>query len=328
MKTAASLAALPLLAAGSATALGIIDNLPVFNKLASVAHDHSGEYKIQNVASGKYLYFDRPGDTTNLITGNDDSQTVTLGQDSAYGQSGVKWDTWSGTYLRGLEKCMSAQWGEGSDGTGIDIAAVSYACKVGGSTDGTDSLEVAKQFWKLVPCGSSSSGDDDDDDEVSIQLNAAKASGSKAASTAEFTKASDDDSSAATATSSASSSTQSVDPKDRTTWVCRHEGKWLARHPAYVWEAGHVECEDELKAYQASQRRMVRRSRVPHAAALNARQKRAEQTYCIIAVDHLTDMTTRALTPNHIETAGGYTSLELANWDETDPYQHWRLIAA
>ncbi|GAA5820398.1 hypothetical protein JCM3770_002428 [Rhodotorula araucariae] len=405
MKPATALAALPLLAAVSVTAVGIVDNSAVFNRLATSAHEPSGQYKIQNVATGKYLYFERPDDTTNLITGNDDSRTVELGQDSAYGQSGRKYDTWSGTFIRGLEKCMSAQWGDG-----IDHAAVSYACKVGGSTDGTDTLEVAKQFWKFVPCGSSSEADDDhDDDKVSVQFNADESSGSHAASNAQFTKASDDDSGSATATTKAPAATQSVDSKDRSTWVCRHPGWWLARHPDYITEAGHIECKDELAAYRASdggvevavqfnaeestgsdaasnarftkasdddsgsatvdskdrstwvcrhpgwwlarhpeyvteaghieckdelaafrtsQRRMIRRSRLPHGAALAARQKRAERTYCIIAVDHLTDMTTRALTPNHVETVGGYSSLKLADWDKTDPEQQWRLISA
>lgn len=46
-------------------------------------------------------------------------------------------------------------------------------------------------------------------------------------------------------------------------------------------------------------------------------KKRAPETkYCIVAVDHLTDMTARALTPNHISTVGGYSSLALAEWNE------------
>lgn len=164
-----------------------------------------------------------PDDTTNLVASYDDSQTVTLGHDSAYGQSGKNWDTWSGTYIRGLEKCMSAQW---DDQLGVDHAAVSYACKVGGSSDGSDSLEVAKQFWKLVPCGSDGS-DDNDDDSSAVQFNAASSSGSAKAANAKFVQASSsDDDSSASSTSSASTSTQSVDPKDRSTWVCRHEGKW------------------------------------------------------------------------------------------------------
>ena len=290
-----------------------------------------------------------------------------------------------------MSKCVSAQW---DDALGVDHAAVSYACKVGGSSDGTDSLEVAKQFWKLVPCGSSSSSSSSDDtaDDVadtdnSVQFNAASySSSSKAAVDADFSSssASSDDDSAPTTTSSASASTQSVDKHDRSTWVCRHDGKWcvvgslllspcpsrpralltlapsharrLARHYRYVTEAGHIECKDELEAYWASQkRRMARRSRLAHGKAV---EKRDDSTYCIIAVDHLTgasllalfshrrrpltptdrplvslprppaDMATRALTPDQISTFGGYSSLKLANWDENDSSQHWRIISA
>lgn len=327
MHASAALAALVGLAtASSVNGAGIVDNLGLFTKLTSLAATHySGEYKVQNVATGEYLHFSRPDDTTNLVASYDDSQTVTLGHDSAYGQSGKNWDTWSGTYIRGLEKCMSAQW---DDQLGVDHAAVSYACKVGGSSDGSDSLEVAKQFWKLVPCGSDGS-DDNDDDSSAVQFNAASSSGSAKAANAKFVQASSsDDDSSASSTSSASASTQSVDPKDRSTWVCRHEGKWLARHYRYVTEAGHIECKDELEAYRASQqsRRMARRSRLAHAAALKKRA--SSSTYCIIAVDHLTDMTTRALTPDHIATFGGYSSLKLAEWDENDSSQHWRITSA
>jgi len=48
-----------------------------------------------------------------------------MGSDSAYGQSGVKWQTWAGTYITGLSKCASSQWGHDQ---GYNIAAVSYAC--------------------------------------------------------------------------------------------------------------------------------------------------------------------------------------------------------
>ncbi|GAA5907101.1 hypothetical protein JCM8208_004513 [Rhodotorula glutinis] len=337
LSTTTSLALLGL-ASTAVNAAGIVDNLQLFSKLTSLAATHyEGQYKIQNVATGDYLQFDRPGDTTNLITSSSPN-TVTLGHDSAYGQSGVKWDTWTGTYITGMSKCVSAQW---DDQQGVDGAAVSYACKVGGSSDGSDSLEVAKQFWKLVPCGSSSSSSSSDDSsdvadtDSSVQFNAAKSSSSnKMAAVADFSAASDDsgDDSAPTTTSSAPASTQSVDKHDRTTWVCRHDGKWLARHYRYVTEAGHVECKDELEAYWASQkRRMARRSRVAHGHAVDAvarRDKRDESTYCIIAVDHLTDMTTRALTPDHISTFGGYSSLKLADWNENDSSQHWRIISA
>ncbi|GAA5921214.1 hypothetical protein JCM3775_004146 [Rhodotorula graminis] len=342
LTTTTSLALLGL-ASTAVNAAGIVDNLQLFSKLTSLAATHyEGEYKIQNVATGDYLHFDRPADTTNLVTSSSPN-TVTLGHDSAYGQSGVKWDTWTGTYITGMSKCVSAQW---DADLGVDGAAVSYACKVGGASDGSDSLEVAKQFWKLVPCGSSSSSSEDDssssddvaDTDNSVQFNAASSSsGSKLAAHADFSasssSSSSEDDSAPTTTSSASAPSKSVDKHDRSTWVCRHDGKWLARHYRYVTEAGHVECKDELEAYWASQkRRMARRSRVAHGAAVDTavarREKRDDSTYCIIAVDHLTDMATRALTPDHISTFGGYSSLKLAEWNENDSSQHWRITSA
>ncbi|GAA5836847.1 hypothetical protein JCM9279_007677 [Rhodotorula babjevae] len=336
MLTTTTSLALLAVAGTAVNAAGIVDNLQLFSKLTSLAATHyEGEYKIQNVATGDYLQFDRPGDTTNLVTSSSPN-TVTLGHDSAYGQSGVKWDTWTGTYITGMSKCVSAQW---DADLGVDGAAVSYACKVGGSSDGSDSLEVAKQFWKLVPCGSSSSSSDDTSDDVadtdsSVQFNAASSGSSKVALAADFSSASassEKDDSTPSTTSSASASTQSVDKHDRSTWVCRHDGKWLARHYRYVTEAGHIECKDELEAYWASQkRRMSRRSRLAHGKAVDAarREKRDDSTYCIIAVDHLTDMTTRALTPDQISTFGGYSSLKLADWNENDSSQHWRIISA
>ncbi|BGP19465.1 hypothetical protein JCM10213v2_007560 [Rhodosporidiobolus nylandii] len=347
MKSYASLAALPLLATAT-NALGIVDMAHVAVKLATQAIDLDGDYYIQNVKTGKYMYFDRPGDTTNLVTG--DSKTpVTIGKDSKYGQSGVNWDHWQGSYFQGLDKCMSAQWGIEND-VGVDLAAVSYACKVGElASDGTDSLEVAKQFWHAIPCSSSSSSDSSSPSSDSsssssdssssssssnVQLNAKVASsGSKAASTADFQSANSGDATTTT-TSSAPAASQSVDPNNRWTWVCRHPAWWLARHPDYVWEAGHVECQNELMDYYNSLGRMHKRSRHSKREHLgfgenpNKLSKRADATYCIVAVDHITDMDTRALTAESIDTAGGYSSLKLANLNQEDDAMHWRITKA
>ncbi|GAA6063520.1 hypothetical protein JCM10212_004733 [Sporobolomyces blumeae] len=353
MKTFASLTALSLVASG-AHAIGIIDNVQTFVKLTTSAVELDGDYYIQNAKTGKYLYFDRPGDTTNLITGNDKTP-VTLGQDSQYGQSGVKWQTWAGTYITGLSKCASSQWGESSAG-GQNIAAVSYACKVGGSKDGTDSLEVAKQFWKMIPCGSSSDDDSSASSTKTFNLNAnvklAAASSSSSSSSGSSSSSSSDSSSKSSSSddnnsnnyvaSSTSSkwtpqSTQTVDKSDRTTWICRHPGWWLDRHPAYVTEAGHVECKDDLEAYRASLKK--RSSVVEDGFASHARmhrknkraliEKRASSNrVCIVAVDHSLDMATRAITPSVIDTFGGYKSVALADYDESDESQHWIVTAA
>ncbi|GAA5916972.1 hypothetical protein JCM5296_004803 [Sporobolomyces johnsonii] len=342
MKTSTvSLALLSLVA--SSNAQGIIDNIEAFAKLALESIELNGDYYLQNAQTGQYLYFDRPGDTTNLITGSSQNP-ITLGQDSAYGQSGELWDTWSGTYLTGLEKCMSSQWGGD-----VDAAAVSYACKVGPNPDGTDTLEVAKQFWKLIPCGSD---DDSDDSSSSSSASSSSASASATASSssqyeqlnvkvdssdsaATASWSSDDSSASATSTSSASSATQSVNPEDRSTWVCRHPAKWLLRHPAYVTEAGHIECKTELEAAQAAQAAQRKRSLSSHQRMTKYRrsekrslEKRDSQKVCIIAVDHATDMNFRALSSEVVTTAGDYLSVALADYDSSDEAQHWIVTSA
>ncbi|GAA5824873.1 hypothetical protein JCM11251_005375 [Rhodosporidiobolus azoricus] len=347
MKTAfLSVATLPFLAQ-AVSAIGIVDMASFAVKAATQAIDLNGEYYVQNVKTGEYMYFERPGDTTNLVAGKE-KKSVTIGQDSKYGQSGVNWDHWQGSYFTGLDKCVSAQWGE-EGGLGVDLAAVSYACKVGPDhKDGTDTLEVAKQFWHAIPCGSSSSSSSDSssdsDDGVAnvsnIKLNAAvqKSSSSGSSSSVEWSKPAQTTTEAAqTTTSSAADATQSRDPNNRWTWECLHPAWWLARHPEYVWDQGKVECQSRLMDYYNSLGRMHRRSRshekrspsvVGFGENPNKLDKRGETTYCIIAVDHLTDMVTRAITPAHIATVGGYDSLKLANYDKDNEEQHWRITQA
>ncbi|GAA5939197.1 uncharacterized protein JCM15063_004448 [Sporobolomyces koalae] len=339
MKTTSSLALLTL-AASAVHAQGIIDNVKTFVKLTTQAIDLEGDYYVQNAKTGKYLYFDRPGDTTNLITGND-KQPVTLGQDSQYGQSGVKWQTWAGTFIQGLQKCASSQWGHDE---GHNIAAVSYACKVGGGKDGTDTLEVAKQFWKLVPCGSSNDDNDDASKKV-VNLNAqvklastgSKPSASKslAVSTPTSKDSDDDDDNVSGNKYGAWKPKQSkvLDKSDRSTWICRHPGWWLDRHPGYVTEGGHIECKDDLAAYRASLQKRDgfhshERMHKRHKRALPSKRASGSQRVCFLAVDHSLDMATRAITPNVIDTFGGYKSVALAEFDDSDENQHWIVTPA
>lgn len=209
------------------------------------AHTFNGDYYVQNVKTGQFMYFDRPGGLTNLIAG-DARKTIQLGQDKAYGQSGRVWDHWDGTFFRGLnDKCMSAQWGE----QGVDIAGVSYACKVGPGMTGSDSLELAKQLWKLVPCGGGGGGGGGDEAAFSStstadfkQLAAVEPEADapqKAAETAMFESKQDDTANASSESqpedwAPEKEETQAIDPKDRSTWVCRKDGKWLSEHPEYA----------------------------------------------------------------------------------------------
>ncbi|BGP27125.1 hypothetical protein JCM10295v2_006089 [Rhodotorula toruloides] len=370
MFTSTSLA-LAALVAVSVSAQGIIDNAAVFTQLTQVADTFDGDYYVKNVATGKYLFFDRASDTTNLVTG-DAPTTITLGHDSQYGQSGNKNQRWEGTYFAGQTKCMSAQWDEQN---GQDYAAVSYACKVGPDPTGTESLEVAKQFWRVVPCGSSSS---DSASTAEFKLNDVQSKSAKTIASFSSPSSSTESSWSPAATKSShkvdphdrrtwvcrhdgawlaehpdyvyklgkieceeklksylashpqlkmnavSSSGSRVDPHDRTTWKCGHTGKWLARHPDYVWKEGKIECRGTLLAYQASNH--SKRRSLPDS--FSSFTKPASNTYCIVAVDHLTDMTTKALTPDRIDTFGGYVSLKLADYDKTADEQQWIITKA
>lgn len=80
-----------------------------------------------------------------------------------------------------------------------------------------------------------------------------------------------------------------VNKADKSSWVCRHSGWWLARHPNYVYKAGHVECASDLEAYlkdhPSSARRLAKRA--SHHDMAQKLQKKGQQTYYIIAVDHI-----------------------------------------
>jgi hypothetical protein len=58
---------------------------------------------------------------------------------------------------------------------------------------------------------------------------------------------------------------------------------WLNRHYAYITEAGHIECKDELTAYRAKHN-LKRSTHVRRMSSLRegALEKRAgEGTYCM-----------------------------------------------
>ncbi|KAK4055413.1 hypothetical protein OIO90_003251 [Microbotryomycetes sp. JL221] len=326
-----------------------------------------GNYVVQNVKTGQYLRFSRPDDTTN-VHGHSDYGTVWLEQDSSYGQSGKLWQTWSGTVVSDMGKCGSAQWSE----LGYDIGFVSYACKVGKSGHlGTDSLEVAKQFWRVVPCGNQGQDDDEEEDDEAqdstrpdIKLNVVK-SGSKGSDGVEFSGKNDDNTKQQPEQAPkpkptpapkpakgnnkyggwVPQTTKSVNPYDRTTWVCRHPGYWLHRHPAYVTKAGHVECKDDLESYRSSLKfkrtlstqqnnhrmklRHVRKRSSSSGPLFSTFSKRAPSSgrFCLLAEDHMVDMKTRAVGSQQIETFGGYQSQELVEWNEHDKAQQWDIYA-
>lgn len=114
--------------------------------------------------------------------------------------------------------------------------------------------------------------------------------------------------------------------------------------PSYVWKGGKIECRQRLldyysqhgkkkRSYTTSEARTLARRSAHrrHAAATvnkERHEKRGSSTYCIIALDHLTDMATRAVTANTVQSFGGYLSVELANYNKSDQTQHWEVIPA
>lgn len=316
---------------------GVVENAAVASAITNAALTFDGSYTLENVATGKFLSFvrDTASDRTNFYT-QDEKTAVTLETDSGEGDTG--------TVINGLTKCASAQWGfqtlkEIADGS-WDYAAVSYACKVGADAVSNESdLVLAKQLWKLIPCGSASSTSDTATSNA-VNLNAVVSSSSgPSVSDADFTSAyASSTYSADESSSSADESSSAVDPKNRYTWICRHPGWWLAAHWQYVYSdeegGGHVECAARLQAYWAANgKRFVKHKRgghveIAHAVEKREIERRADSTYCIITTDHLTDMHTRAIGSSQMDTFGGYISQELVVLDKTDANQQWIVTAA
>ncbi|GAA5979636.1 hypothetical protein JCM11641_007897 [Rhodosporidiobolus odoratus] len=141
--------------AALARAGGSIDNNAEAARIAAAATqlDGAGNYVFTNVKSGKVLSFTRSSDTTDFFPGADSSPLSVQFSNGAARLSG------------GNNKCASAQWSYDVEG-GVDHAAVSYACAVGsGELTGTATLEKTKQWWYIVPAGTTGDDDEGDNDE-------------------------------------------------------------------------------------------------------------------------------------------------------------------
>lgn len=110
---------------------------------------------------------------------------------------------------------------------------------VGDNPTGTDTLEVAKQFWRIVPCGDSSdSSEGVADTSAGLKLNVVDKESSNDAATASFSSVQSTNTHAAAAPAAPAvdsdndgdddawtpQATQTVDKYDRKTWVCQHQG--------------------------------------------------------------------------------------------------------
>lgn len=94
----------------------------------------------------------------------------------------------------------------------------------------------------------------------------------------------------------------------------------MCSHPGYVTYEGHVECAAELAAAQAANGDCTRMSKRSHVSVARSLQKRgAQQQYFLIAVDHILNQRTRAVTGDSIGTFGGYKSAKLDLWDQVCP---------
>ncbi|GAA5874219.1 hypothetical protein JCM16303_005779 [Sporobolomyces ruberrimus] len=119
-----------------------------------------------------------------------------------------------------------------------------------------------------------------------------------------------------------------VNKQDKSTWVCRHPGWWLSRHSRYV--DNHPECASDLAAYLKDHPESARRlaKRASHHEMAQKLQKKGQQTYYIVAVDHILDMSTRAIAGSSLNTFGGYTSTTLSLWNQGDDSQLWTVTSA
>ncbi|BGP19549.1 hypothetical protein JCM10213_000149 [Rhodosporidiobolus nylandii] len=150
MKTFYSLLAAAAFAS-IAQAGGSIDNTQEASKIAASASQLNGEgnYVFTNVKTGKVLSFTRSSDTTDFFPSDSSDSLAVQFSNGAARLSG------------GNNKCASAQWSYDVEG-GVDYAAVSYACTVGtGLLTGTDTLEKTKQWWYIVPAGTTGSSSDE-----------------------------------------------------------------------------------------------------------------------------------------------------------------------
>ncbi|POY74758.1 hypothetical protein BMF94_2234 [Rhodotorula taiwanensis] len=361
MKFTATIAALASVVA-VVRAGGSIDNSAVAGQIASAAStlNGAGNYVLTNVATGQTLSFSRSGVTNFFPQAGNDPVSIQFNGNQA-------------RISGGNNKCASAQWDANYEG-GVDYAAVAYACAVGsGPLTGTATLERTKQWWYLVPTGDSAApaatpatasspepkaettteaaqAASATPETQAYQFNnadvQAKAAVAPAASSSDAAPAPSSNSKQATRNpagywdSSASTisldgiDTSKVNRQDRSTWICRHPGWWLANHPNYVYTAGHVECASDLKAYLASQQgqsRMGKRSHLvtpSHQELAKKLAKRGSQSYYIIAVDHIHDMATRAIGSGSLSTFGGYTSTRLDLWNKGNSGQMWTISSA
>ncbi|GAA5950587.1 hypothetical protein JCM3765_000541 [Sporobolomyces pararoseus] len=345
---------------------GIIDNTAEAARLLAQASGLNGEgnYVITNVQTGQQLTFSREAGTTNFYpqSGGDPVAIQFAGNAARISGGNNKCASaqWSYDFEGGvdyaavsyacavgqglltgtdtLEKTKQWWYFVPAGNTGGDSSASSGDNKQAVSADklnalkGAKAAKVASQQVEDTPAPSSSS-------------EAAPAPSSEAPTPASTPAAASSSSSGELSldeqkakygyytTSASSISIKDVDvsgvnKQDKSTWVCRHPGWWLARHSRYV--DNHPECKSDLAAYLKDHPESARRlaKRASHHDMAKKLAKKGQQTYYIIAVDHILDMSTRAIAGSSLNTFGGYTSTTLSLWNQGDDSQLWTVTSA
>ncbi|KAL8292802.1 hypothetical protein RQP46_001414 [Phenoliferia psychrophenolica] len=336
--------------AGLLSNAGIPANLDFVSEFTAIVSNTitfaTGNYLVSNVATGHNLYFDRVG-TVGLYTGPSTAgvnlESVTYKDVTGTSVTGM---VVSGTTSQTM-KCLAAQWNFDYKlaKRARDEYAVPYECQLGANGNGMNNVDTNKGLWVFndVDCPSGSGLEIDVNFAVNDKAakNAASAdsvdftSANKAAATTALKQAAVATPTAAPATTSTDDAawvpktTQSVNVHDQKTWVCQHPGWWLFAHSGYVTEGGHVECADDLAAYKATQRKMLRRSRADRHSVIAKRTfvKRDTKCYTIHPVNHLSDMKTLALTGNSDTGFASTPALNLAYSDDSAPIQIWQVTS-
>ncbi|GAA5837745.1 hypothetical protein JCM3766R1_000572 [Sporobolomyces carnicolor] len=361
--TAFALAAL----ASIARAGGIIDNTVEAARLLASASGLNGEgnYVITNVQTGQQLSFSRESGVTNFYPqSGGDSVAIQFAGGAARisgGNNKCASAQWSYDVEGGVDHAVVSYACAVGSGllTGTDTLEKTkqwfYLVPTGdsgSSDDGAVSADKLNALKSSKAAKVASQQVEDTESSSSSEAASTPASSSSEAPAPASTPAASSSSSSSSSsgdlsldeqkakygyyTTSASSinikdvDVSGVNKQDKSTWVCRHPGWWLARHSKYV--DNHPECASDLAAYMKDHpdspaaRRLARRA--AHHDLAEKFSKRGQQSYYIIAVDHILDMSTRAVAGSSVSTFGGYTSTTLSLWNQGDASQMWTITSA
>ncbi|KAH8915824.1 hypothetical protein BT69DRAFT_1340859 [Atractiella rhizophila] len=315
-------------------AQGVVDNARVAKSLVDEAVPLDGNYKITNKKTGATITYVH-NDQANFLPSLDTIAEIlkSLGDGSGLGagdtlelKPSFRGD--GSTRIRYVpdNKVISAQWEED---IGRDEYGVAYECAYGDEPEcHTDSLEPYKQFWAAIPVDDSYL-----DDGSSSASEKTKAVAKVAVKTDDSEKTDSSDDSDST---DGSGCTKAGDwlyrnAKDADSdWyvkhpeckglavapVCTKDATWLAQHSEYVKD--HPECKKVL-----NKAGMMRRSHKSIASSLKKRASPDSGVFYFVAMDHIEDMTTRALAGEAITAFADAQAVKMVDFDRSDESQMW-----